>query len=276
MRNVWAICKRELKSFFTTPVGYVILGVFVALTGLYFAINFIIYADFTVNPSEMGFDETPDLEEHMLSPYLVLCGQIIMFIGPLITMRLLAEERNKGTMELLLTHPIRDREIVFGKYAASLVMLLVLTATLIAPLALVLRYSDVEPAVLGFGLFAVFMMGAAFLSMGLFVSATSNNQVTAGVLTFAVWLVSWVLGQLGGKLPEVLTVPEGWPTDAARAMHFVYGLFRGLVTELPLDAHATTMAQGVVRLQDVAYYVLCVAFFLFLTLRVLESRRWRA
>ena len=276
MTNTWAVAKRELRGYFTTPVGYVILGAFAALSGLFFARSFIAYAEITASPADFGHDAVPDLEEWMVSPYLVLCGQLIMFIGPLVTMRLLAEERNRGTMEFLLTYPLRDREIVFGKYLAGVCMVGLMVSLLVAHMALVAVYSDVEPLVLVFGLFTVLLMGAAFTSMGLFVSALSSNQVTAGVLTFVLWLTSWFIGSLAKSMPEVLALPQGMPPAVTKAAAFIYDLFRGLLTELPLDAHAQDMAEGVIRPHDVAYYVLFIAFFLFLTLRAFESRKWRA
>ena len=105
MRSTLAVCRRELSSFFTTPVGYVILGTYTAISGLAFALTFIQFCRISVSPADHGYEGVPNLEELMISPYLVFCGQLIMFIGPLITMRLLAEERSRGTMELLLTYP---------------------------------------------------------------------------------------------------------------------------------------------------------------------------
>jgi len=205
-----------------------------------------------------------------------LCGQLIMFIGPLITMRLLAEERNRGTMELLLTYPLTDRQIVFGKYLAGLGIVSVMVSVIIVHLAIIAYFVPIEPAVLVFGLLTVVLMGAAFTSMGLFVSALSANQVTAGVLTFALWFISWVIGTISDKLSETVKIPGHLPAATQRAIQFFYGIFRELLLQLPLDAHAKGMAEGVVRPQDLAYYFLFTGFFLFLTLRVLESRRWRA
>ena len=119
MSNSWAICKREIKAFFTTPVGYIILGTFALISGLGFTGSFLFYALMTESPSTYGFAAVPDFEETFFSPFLVYAGTIMMFIGPLITMRLLAEERNRGTIEMLLTHPVRDRDIIAGKYLSS-------------------------------------------------------------------------------------------------------------------------------------------------------------
>ena len=210
MRNTWAVCKREFVSYFITPVGYVVAGVFALISGIGFAASFIGYARATQSPSAYGYTGVPDFEETLLSPFLVFCGLLIMFIGPLVTMRLLAEEKNRGTAELLLTHPLRNREIVFGKYGAALGMLLVMMAVVSIQMAVVWYFvPHVEPAVLGFGVITVFLMGAAFLSMGLFVSSITRNQVTAGTATFGLWFVSYVLGSLSRDPPCRRTGPRG-------------------------------------------------------------------
>lgn len=276
MRSIWAVCKREFISYFTTPVGFVIVGVYALLSGLYFTGSFIIYCRITQNPSSYGYDAIPEIEEWMLSPFLVLCGQLLMFIGPLVTMRLLSEERNKGTMELLLTHPLRDREIIFGKYLASLATLLVLMLIVGFHLTIIGSFTPIEPVVLGLGLVTVFLMGAAFFSMGLFVSSLANNQVTAGTMTFGIALASWILGLMGQDLPEAIPTPDTWPAGLVNAAEMVYGIFRELVVSLPLDAHARDLAEGIIHPHDIAYYLLFTSFFLFLTFRTLESRKWRA
>lgn len=275
MRNTWAVCKREFASYFVTPIGYVVTATFAVISGLGFSASFLFYAKVTANPSAYAYSGVPDFEETLLSPFLVFCGLLVVFIGPLVTMRLLAEERNRGTMELLLTHPLRNREIVFGKYLASLGMLGVLMAVVCVHLVIMACYVEVETAVLAFGLLTVFLMGASFLSLGLFISALANNQVTAGTMTFGIWFVSYILGSFGSNLPETNPAPETWPEGLQRAAGFLYGLFRSLVQQLPLDVHAKEMAKGIVQPQDVMYYLLFTSFFLFLTFRALDSRRWR-
>jgi ABC-2 type transport system permease protein len=276
MRNTWAVCKREFSSYFVTPVGYVVVGIFAAVTGIGFAASFLFYSKVSMNPSAYAYSNVPDFEETLLGPFLVFCGLLVMFIAPLVTMRLLAEERNRGTMELLLTQPLRDREIVFGKYFASLGMLLVMLAVIGIDLIIMAFYVNVEPTVLIFGLISVFLMGAAFLSLGLFVSAMTNNQITAGTLTFGLSLVLYVVGSFAGDLPKKNPSPESWgPALRALAGTF-YNFFRNLAQQLAFDGHAKEMTQGVLRPEDIAYYLLVAAFFLFLTFRALESRKWRA
>ncbi|MDX9973248.1 MAG: ABC transporter permease subunit [FCB group bacterium] len=277
MRGAWAVCKREFSSYFTTPVGYVVLATFAVVTGLGFTGSFITYARISKAPSAYGeYVGVPDFEESFLSPFLVFCGLMLMFIGPLVTMRLLAEERNRGTAELLFTHPLRDRDIIFGKYLAALGMVLVLIGVIAVQMGIVSYYADVEPAVLVLGLAAVFLMGAAFCSLGLFVSSLTRNQVTAGTLTFGLWFVLYVLGTFGQDMSDKNPAPATWPEGIQNAVGWGYGIFRQLVQQLPLDSHAKEMAQGVLAPKDIIYYAVFIAFFLFLTFRALDARKWRA
>jgi len=276
MRGAWAVCKREFASYFTTPVGYVVVCTFAILAGLGFSLSFVYYCNATQAPATYGFEGVPDLEEVWLSAYLVFCGFLIMLIGPLITMGLLAGERSRGTIELLLTHPLRDRDIIFGKYGAGLGVVAVLMGLVGIHLAIVAHFTEVEPAVLWFGLLAVFLMSAAFLSLGLFVSSVSRSQMTAANLTYACWFIPYILSSFVDSLPEENPAPDAMGPAVRAIVGGAYDLLRGLLGQLSLDAHAEKMAEGIVDPTDIAYYVLVSAFFLFLTFRALESRKWRA
>jgi ABC-2 type transport system permease protein len=275
MRNTWAVFRREFAGYFQTPIGYVVCGVFAAISGLAFTLSLFNYARISQSPGMHGYPTVPDFEESFLSPWLVFCGSLIMFLAPLVTMRLFAEERHRGTIELLLTLPLRDREIILGKYFASLGMLAVMLLVVAADLALVGWLAPVEPAVLLFGTFTVFLMGASFFSVGMFVSSTMNNQVTSGTITFGLFLVLFVSGAISKDLPAQYPAPEAWPDALKLAAAVVYGVVRNLMQEMAIDGHAKDMAQGVLQIRDVAYYVLFSAFFVFLTFRSLESRHWR-
>lgn len=276
MSRTWAVCKREFKSFFLTPVGYVVVGMVALIAGLAFSISFITHAEITQNPTMYGYSALPDFEETFLSPYLVFCGMLIMFLAPLITMRLLAEERHRGTIELLLTQPVRDRDIIFGKFLAALGVLGVMMLCIGVNLGIMGWFVEgVEPPVLVFGLLTVFLMGSACISLGLFVSSITSTQIMSGTVTFGATLILYILGNLGEDLPQESPAPGHWPSFLRAGIAFFYRVFRGLVLELPIDAHAKEMALGVVQPVDIAYYVLFSGFFLFLTFRALESRNWR-
>ena len=276
MTAAMAVCKREFKAYFLTSIGYVIVSIVAVLCGLSFSLQFLEYAQISQDPTTYGYATVPDFEEYLLSPFLVFCGVLLMFLSPLITMRLLAEEKNRGTMELLLTQPLRDRDIIFGKYAAALAMVGVMLLIISIDLAVVAYFTNVEPAVLVLGLLTVFLMGAAFISLGLFVSAITANQITSGAITFGLSLVLFILGNVGQDLPAENPAPAGWPEALRNGIGAVYNVFRGFLQEMAVDAHAREMAQGILQPQDILYYILFSAFFLFLTFRALESRNWRS
>lgn len=276
MSRMWAVCRREFAAYFQTPSGYVVTGIFALLSGLGFSISLLAYAKISQAPGENGYPTVPDFEETFLGPWLVYCGLLIMFLSPILTMRLFAEERHKGTIELLFTLPLRDRDIVFGKYLAGLGMLLLMMLVVAIDLAIVARLVDIETPVLAMGTLTVFLMGAAFLALGMFVSSMMRNQVTSGAVTFGLCLLLFIAGSLGDKMPEQGPAPTTWPEWMQQAAAQVYGLVRAVAQQLSVDAHANDMAQGIVGPTDIAYYLLFIAFFVFLTFRVLESRHWRA
>lgn len=275
MRNIWAVCKREFKSYFLTPVGYVLVGMVSVVTGMAFTISFLTFARITQSPGQYSYTTVPNFEETFLSPFLVFCGVLIMFLSPLITMRLLAEERHRGTIELLLTYPLRDREIIFGKYLAAMGMVLVMLLPVAVDVSIMAHFVKVEPLVLIFGILTVFLMSGAFISLGLFVSSLAHNQITSAVLTFGTVLIFYVVGNLGDDIPKVAPIPPSWPAAVGAVAVGGYNLFRGVVLEMSLDAHAKEMAQGIFQPRDVVYYLILTALCLFLTFRALESRNWK-
>jgi len=275
MSRIWTVCRREFISYFQTPVGYVALGVYALICGLAFVLSLFMYAKVSVQPPAYGYTSIPNFGEALVSPYLVFCGILFMFLSPLITMRLLAEERNRGTLELLLTWPLTDRDIIFGKYLAAVGMLLLMMPVIALHLFLASRFRPLEPAAIALGVATVVLMGLALISLGMFISAVSRSQVVAGTLTFGVNLVMYIAGNVGEKLPQRNPAPEGWPEMLRAGIGAVWELFRGLLTQLPLDAHARDLTLGVARPRDIVYYLLFAAFFLFLTFRAVESRHWR-
>lgn len=275
MSRIWFIAKREFKSFFLTPSGYVLLGLIAFLSGVAFILSFLTYVQVSQSPFQYGYTSVPDFEETFLSPYFVFCGILIMFLSPLVTMRLLSEEYSRGTMELLLTYPLTDRDIIFGKFGSALAVLLLAVVLIAINVALLLPYTAVEWVVLVFGLFSVFLMGMAVLSIGLFISSLIKSPITAGLVSFGTYLIIFIVGNVAEKFPVKNPVPETFPTPIKSLIGNIYLLVRAILLEVPLDNHAKNMALGIFEPKDIAYYLLCTAFFIFLTFRSLESRNWR-
>ncbi len=276
MRSAWVVAKRDFQSFFYTPIGYIVVGMFALISGLAFVFSFNMYVLVSQEPTMYGYSTVPDFEETLLSPFMVFCGTLIMFLSPLITMRLFAEEKHRGTIELLLTQPLRDRDILFGKFMAAMGMVLIMMLVVGVHVAIMGYFAEVEVLVLVFGVVTVFLMGAAFISLGLFVSSISKNQITAGTVAFGLNLLLYILGYTGENLPEITPLPEHVAGIIRVPLDFAYQTFRAFVMELPVDAHARELALGVIHPKNVVYYLLFCSFFLFLTFRALESRKWRS
>ncbi len=245
VRTIRTIWLRELRSYANSPNAWVIAAIFLSLTGLSFALSVTgRYPEATIR----GFLFGP------IGP--IGAFFLTILISPALTMRLLAEEQKLGTIELLLTAPVRDIEIVLGKYMAALTLLAGMYAlTLYFPLQLFFFGSpDLVPIITGYAV--LFMVGAVAVAVGLLGSALTANQIVAAIFSLALLLVLWLLNA---------TTALGNPDHA----------WTDIVTFLAMSEHIRDMAFGVVDTRDIIYFVSLVVFFLFLTVRAVETRRWR-
>ncbi|MFO7156169.1 MAG: ABC transporter permease subunit [Pseudomonadota bacterium] len=262
MRSSIAIAKKEILLYFTTPIAYVAFFA-TSFIGAWFFLSFT--SEFQRRTMQFmqfqapQFLERMNLTEMVAAPLIVNMGLVLAFVVPFLTMRLLAEERKQNTMELLMTAPIRSIDIVLGKYLAGLAILLVIVGIVaVFPLLLTIfgtsdAGSAVEWQTVSSGLLGFFLMGAAFLAIGLFISSLTDSQVVAALITFFVllltWVVSWKAGDLEGKAQQVM----------------VY---------LSSVSHLVPFARGMVSLEDFVYFLSIIVLGLFLTHRSVESRRW--
>jgi len=245
VNRTWGLYKKEVRSFFVTPLFYVVATVFLCLSGLSFYNDLNFFTQF-------GFGQ--DILNNFFQLLFVDMTKAMTITVPLLTMRLFAEERKLGTIELLFTYPLRDREILAGKYlAAATVFLMMLSTTLLYPIYL---YS-IQPydfQVVAAGYAGLVLLGLLFIAVGLFVSSITDSQVVAGVgslfLVGVLWAMSW--NEASGS-DQVMRIVKGFST---------------------FD-HFWNFAKGVIDSSDVLYYVLVILFFTTLTMRSLESRRWR-
>ena len=241
-----AVIRKELASYFAGPLVYVVIGAFLAVTG---------YEFYTTLNSYVTFGFGMNILENFWENFFVNhIGFYLLIVVPLFTMRLLAEERRLGTIELLYTYPLRDREIMVGKYVACLLVFLVfLAGTLLYPIIVyTIQPYDPWPFVARY-LGAVLFLGAC-VAAGLFVSSLTDSQVVASSCTFVLLLLFWIIT---------------W-NEAAVSSTFLTAL-----SQLSTFDHFNTFSKGVIDLKDVTYFVLFIALFLFLTLRSMESRQWR-
>jgi len=255
MSKCAAIYRRELAYFFHTPVAYVVIAVFVALSG-YFFYNLLGYfnlASIRAMQSPMQAMQL-SLTASVVQPLFGNMSVVLMILLPALTMRLLCEERRSGTAELLFTYPIRDWDAILGKYLATVtVYAVMLGATLVLP-ALLYRFASPEPGPIITGYAGLLFMGMAFIAMGVFFSSIGDNQLIAFVMTLGCGMVFLILGWIIPFVSETVAV---------------------VLNELSILTHFAGFAQGVIDTNDLVYYVNISVFFLFLSARVLDSHRWR-
>jgi ABC-2 type transport system permease protein len=258
LRNVAAIVEKEWRHYFGSPIAYVALFVWNMLFGIFFhfAFKFFLQQSMRGGP-EMQMGPKLSLNEWLVRPVFHNMAVVALFLAPMLTMRLLAEEKRQGTIELLATSPITDLQIVVGKFLAAVGLYALMIATGLLNLVLIWYYATVKPEwkpVLT-GSLALLLLGSSFLALGLFVSSLTRNQVVAGILSFCLFLGIWTLG---------------WADDPTA------GPVMKVVAYLGLTTHMEEMVKGVVDLKDVVFYLSVILFGLFIAQQSVESQRWRA
>lgn len=255
MKGWLAVLRKEVLNFFVSPIAYAVIGCFLLISGFFFWANLSFYSLLSLQAmSSPMFAQRINMTDTVIRPLIQNTGVVLLIAVPFLTMRLFAEEKKSGTIELLLTYPISDVGVLTGKYLAAVVLLLImLVATLPeAILMIVLGKPDIGPLVGGY--LGLLLMGAAFMSLGMFISSLTENQIVAGVVCFVLALLFWILS---------------WTS------HFVGETAAGVIRQLSILEHLETFNKGVVSLADVSFFLLFIAFFLFMTSRSLETNRWR-
>ncbi|MGI1689957.1 ABC transporter permease [Thermoanaerobacter uzonensis] len=233
--KMWEILKRELKGYFFSPLAYVLLGFYLLISGYFFS-TFVLSTHYSV-----------------LSPILSSMVTVFMFISPILTMRLISEDMKTGTDQLLLTSPVTVTDIVIGKFfSAMFVYLVALVITFLYPIYLKL-YSSPDMGSIISGYIGVFLIGATFISIGLFASSLTENQMIAGIIGFALILVLWLISWLG----DVFS-----------------GKAKTIFQNLSFFDRLNNFLNGLVNLSDVVFFISVIIFFIFLTIRVVDKRRW--
>lgn len=257
MRNIAEIYKREIRFYFATPIAYVVMIIFTAIFGFFFYRSLVYYSELSYqlmqNPT---YAQRIDLIMGVFSPVFRNNTILFLLVIPPISMRLIAEEKKSGTIELLFTYPIKDVHIVIGKWlAASTIVALMLILTVPAPFMAFGFAGAAEWGPVLSGYLGLFLMGISFLSLGVLISALSENQIVAIIVSYGVLLAFWFLGW-------IIEPSSGKPIGK-------------VLGELSIIGHLNNFVNGVIDTKDLVYYVLFIFVTLFLTLRVLESKRWR-
>jgi len=252
MTNTFAIAGKELRSYFASPIGYVVIGMYALVFGVFYAVGL----DYGVRQSmQGGMGGGPvNVIGQMIRYVLMNLTVINLLVVPLITMRTYAEEKRSGTIELLMTSPVTDFQIIAGKFVGAMLLYGAMLAITFIHVAILFVYGNPEWKPIVSGYLGLLLLGGCFVSLGLFFSSLTRNQIVAGIFTFAVLLLFYILdwaGSLAG--PSVEKV----------------------VSYLSLTSHLEDFVRGVIDSQHVIYYVSFITFSLFITAKAVDSERWR-
>lgn len=239
MRNIAPLTQREFSAQFCSPVAYVVITIFLIVSGIFFGmVNFLPGAEASVR--------------NLFGGYMPL---ILVFVIPMLTMRLLSEEYRSGTIETLMTAPVSDSEVVLGKFFGSyLFFLVMLVTTAIYPIV-VAMYGPLDTGLALSGYVGLLLVGALYLAVGLFFSACTRNQVIAVLCSFVLLAILTFLADFLSRGQE--------------------GLIRVVLQQLSIIAHFQDFARGLIETSHVVFFLSTTALFLFFTVKVLEFRRWR-
>ncbi len=255
MSNVLAIANKELRSYFVSPIAYVVVGFFAILFGYFYVASLSILLRVSMQAGMFGGGpQSININEFMVRPLLSNTAIVLLFFLPFLTARAYAEEKRSGTIELLLTSPLSDLQIIFGKFLGAFTLFILMLAVTAIHMGILFWYGEPELWPMLSGYLGLVLMGASFISLGLLVSSTTRNQIVAGVITFALLLLFWVLS---------------WMADSAGPTT------QGVLSYLSILEHFDDFSKGVIDTKHVTYYLSFIAFGLFLTAKSVDSERWR-
>jgi ABC-2 type transport system permease protein len=254
MSNVLAIAHKELKSYFASPIAYIVIGLF-ALTFGFFFYSLLLYFDRTsMQMMGLGGPTSVNVNEQLIRPVFLNAMVVFLFILPMVTMRTYSEEKRTGTIELLLTAPLTDWQIILGKFLGAMALYAAMLAVTLVHIGLLFAFGqpDVLPILTTY--LGVLLMGGCFIAVGLLISSMTRNQIVAATITFVVflmlWIINWIASFTGPRTQEVLNY-------------------------LSITEHLDDFTRGILDTKHLVYYVSFIAFGLFLTLRSVDAERWR-
>jgi ABC-2 type transport system permease protein len=253
LRNIWTIAAKELRAYFGSPMAWVTMGLFAVLFGYFYNVTLVYFMQSAMQ-SQFGAPAPTNVNTGMIRPLLQNASVLMLFLLPMITMRTYSEEKRSGTIELLLTSPVTDPQIILGKFLGAVGLYAALLAVTALYVGLLFFFGHPEWRALFSGYVGLLLLGSCFIAMGLFISSTTPNLMVAGAATFVVslmfWIISWFASYVG-------------PTMA------------GLLNYLSLTEHFDDFGKGVIDTKHLVYYLSFIGFSLFLTLKSVDSERWR-
>lgn len=259
MRNIWAIFLREFRSYFLSPIAYVVTSIFLVITGYFFytyLTGFLSYAVQSTMQAQSMRALPPRINVNMLliQPLFHNFSVVTLFMLPMITMRLFAEEKKSGTIELLLTSPITSIQITLGKFFAGLALFLVMILPTSIYFLILILFGEPEIMPIFTGYLGLILLGAGFVAVGLLISSFTENQIVAGVVSFGFFLLLWVIGWLANYVDP----------STGRILSYI-----------SLINHYDDFTKGILDTRHIVFYLSFMTFGLYLTYRSVESVRWR-
>lgn len=254
MSNVLAIAQKELKGYFASPIAYVVIGFFALMFGYFYWALLGFFVEQSARMMGLQGGPTQNVNEQMIRPVFMNASVLLLFTLPMVTMRTYSEEKRSGTIELLLTSPITDFQIIMGKFLGAMGLYAAMLAVTLIHMGVLWAFGSPEWKPLVTGYLGLLLMGGCFVSIGLLISSLTRNQIVAGFVTFAVFLLLWVINWVGPFMgPRVQAVLD----------------------YLSITTHLDDFTRGIIDTRHLVYYVTFIAFGLFLTARSVDSERWR-
>jgi len=256
MRNIIAIAHKELRSYFASPIGYVLVGLWALLFG-WFYVNLVAYfirISMQMGQFGAGGGQSLNVNQQLIRPLLQNVTILILFVLPMVTMRTYSEEKRVGTIELLLTSPLTDFQIIMGKFLGAMTLYGIMLLVSMIHLAALFIYGRPEWKPLVSAYLGLLLLGGCFISVGLFISSLTKNQIVAGMVTFAVFLLLWIITWIGSF--------SGPTVDK-------------ITQYISILDHLDDFGKGVLDTTHLIYYLSFITFGLFLTAKSVDSERWR-
>jgi ABC-2 type transport system permease protein len=256
MSNILAIAHKELKSYFASPIAYIVIGFWALLYGYFFValLNYFVRQSMQMGQFGMQGPQAMNVNQQLIRPLLQNVLILILFLMPMVTMRSYSEEKRSGTIELLLTSPLTDFQIIMGKFLGAMALYASMLAVTLIHVGLLFVYGRPEWKPLVTAYIGLLLMGGCFISVGLFISSLTKNQIVAGMVTFAVFLLLWIITWIGSF--------SGPTVDK-------------LTSYLSIIDHFDDFGKGVLDTTHLIYYLSFISFGLFLTAKSVDSERWR-
>jgi ABC-2 type transport system permease protein len=257
MKNAFVLAHKDMSSYFKSWTGAIIMAFFLLVAGIFFSVLVLSYAKISLNAARNAYEGVQGLglTRFVFSSFFLNMGAVLIFLVPFLSMRAFAEERKQETLELLYTYPLSDFEIVWGKFLGLIwFFMLLLAPTLVYVFITHWLGGNLDWGPVLTGYLGYWMIACSYFSMGLFVSSITSSPVLSAIMTFVMLLIFWILDWITGI------------TDGAAA--------RFLSALSPLD-HYQEFALGILDLSNFIYFLFFTLYFLFLTLRSIETRNWK-